>query len=141
MTKEYYISEVDTRYSEPFNTIVRMDKRCFPNDDRYEPYHGIWWIAYVKNTPAAYAGLLEEGGGVAYLCRAGVLPAHRGYGLQKMLIRTRIEKAKNIGLTRLITSTYANPHSVNNLIDHGFRAYESVKPWGQDGTMYWALDL
>jgi GNAT superfamily N-acetyltransferase len=70
-----------------------------------------------------------------------VLPSHRGHGAQKRLIRARIRQARALGWTWLITDTYQNPVSSNNLIATNFTLFEPTKPWGAEGTLYWRLKL
>jgi len=76
-----------------------------------------------------------------YLVRCGVLPSHRGFGLQKKFIRVRIRQAKALGLNWLITSTYDNPASANSLISCGFKMFNPTNPWMAKHTSYWRLKL
>jgi GNAT superfamily N-acetyltransferase len=76
-----------------------------------------------------------------YLCRAGVLPAHRGQGLQKRLIRARIQVAKEKGMNWLVTDTNDNPASGNSLIACGFKLFEPTVPWAANGAIYWRMKL
>jgi GNAT superfamily N-acetyltransferase len=142
----YVIREVDPlkdpkRYVE----IVRLHKDIFPDDDMYLPEKGHWWIAYSDRRPVAFAGMVPVKGDATktqfYLCRAGVIKKHRGHGLQKRLIRARMQKAKQIGATRVVTSTYCNPVSSNNLIGAGFRMFKPNTGWGATGTNYWTKDI
>ena len=77
-----------------------------------------------------------------YMCLAGVLPAYRGQGLQKRLIKARVKKARRLGWTYLLTETILdNSHSQANLIDCGFRPYNPAKPWGDPSAVYWRRKL
>ncbi len=123
--------------------ITAMHRVCFPRCAVYdiEPAH--WWLAYdPEDTPGAFAGLhvgVKEAG--AYLCRAGVLPKHRGHGLQLRLIKVRERLARSMGLGFLITDTICNPVSANHLIDCGFRLFDPITPWGCEGSLYWRKTL
>lgn len=75
------------------------------------------------------------------MVRAGVAPAYQGQGLQKRLIRIRERFARKQGMNWLITSTYANMRSANNLISCGFRIFEPTLEWGAEGTIYWSKQL
>lgn len=116
---------------------------CLPYDKPYDVGRGFWWIATENGQDIAFAGLsnVASWAGGGYLCRAGVVPAHRGRGIQRKLIKARIKKAKQLGWKHLITNTYDNMQSANNLIDCGFKMFQPEQGWGTDGTIYWLLKL
>lgn len=135
------IKEVDAR-SPPFTDILRSMHKVVMPADTFE--HSLlttarWWVAFLDGTPAGFAGLspsrqfLDAG----YLCRAGVLPFAQGRGIQRKLIRIREKAARKAGLGWIISDTYRNPISANNLISCGFRMYEPSNPWGARDTLYW----
>jgi RimJ/RimL family protein N-acetyltransferase len=67
----------------------------------------------------------------AFLALCGVIKDYRGYGLQKRMIRVRMQKAKQLGVTRVITYTsHDNAASANSLISSGFRLYVPRWEWG-----------
>jgi len=137
----YTIAKVDGETEE--ETILAIHRVCFPNATPY-PVDGVyWWLARdPKGAPAAMAGLTvgtREGG--AYLCRSGVLPAHRGQGLQVKLIKRRLALANAFDLNYVVTDTIDNPVSANHLIDCGFRLYHPITPWAHDGSLYWRKEL
>ena len=124
--------------------LARLQKQCLPHDDPISTTTGFWWIVYSEEgVPVAFAGLVRSRrwSDCGYLCRAGVLPAHRGHGLQKKLIRVRIRQARALGWNWLITDTYDNPASSNSLIARGFKLFDPTNPWGADKTLYWRLKL
>ena len=138
------LKRVDIRNSEIQDELSVLQKKCLPYDKPYDTNYGYWWIVYdAHNLPCGFAGLVSSvrWRDTGYLCRAGVLPSHRGRGVQKRLIRARIRQARALGWNWLITDTYQNPISSNNLIATGFRLFEPSKPWGADGTLYWRLNL
>lgn len=102
-----------------------------------------WWVAFDDVHPVAFAALTlsAQWGDTGYLSRAGVLPAYRGQGLQKKLIKVRERKAKQLGWQWLVTDTTDNPPSANNLIDCGFKTFIPSRPWGFDSTIYWKKKL
>ena len=121
-----------------------LQKKCLPSDAPFDTTQGYWWIVYDSlNIPCAFAGLVSSVRWLdtGYLCRAGVLPSHRGQGVQKRLIRARVRQARALGWNWLITDTYENPASSNSLIATGFKLFEPSKPWGAKGTLYWRLKL
>jgi GNAT superfamily N-acetyltransferase len=138
------LKRVDIRNSEIQDELSVLQKKCLPYDKPYDTNYGYWWIVYdAHNYPCAFSGLVSSVRwcDTGYLCRAGVLPSHRGHGIQKRLIRARIRQARALGWKWLITDTYQNPISSNNLIATGFTLFEPSKPWGADGTLYWRLNL
>jgi GNAT superfamily N-acetyltransferase len=135
------IRMVDTSISRVAADIQRMHRECFPKMPEYNELHGDWWIAY-DPMPVAFAGLQAsvrtEGAG--YLCRAGVLSHARGKGLQRKLVRVREAEAKKKGWVVLFSDTDPiNAHSMNNLINCGFRAFRPTVMWSSHGAnwCYW----
>ena len=101
------LRRVDIRYSAIQNTLGALQATCLPADTPYDTNFGYWWIVYDSlNLPCAFAGLVRSvrWTNVGYLCRAGVLPSHRGYGVQKRLIRARIRQARALGWNWLVTA-------------------------------------
>lgn len=125
--------------------ITAMHEECYdPSDNPYTPAaNGVWWIAFAGKEEAAFGGinpaatLLNAG----YLCRAGVLPKFQGHGLQKRLIRTRVNYARKQGWDTVITDTRRNPASSNSLISCGFKVYKPTAPWGHTDAIYWRKTL
>ena len=138
------IKRVDIRCPVIQETLALLQKKCLPGDTPFDTNYGYWWIVYdAHNLPCAFAGLVSSVRWLdtGYLCRAGVLPSHRGQGVQKRLIRARIRQARALGWSWLITDTYQNPASSNSLIATGFKLFEPTKPWGAIQTLYWRLKL
>lgn len=123
--------------------ITEAHTVCFPNDERYCPEKGHWWIAYDGDRLAGFAGIRRSNrwSDAGYLCRAAVMPEFRGCGLQKRLIRVRIAKARSLGWRYCITDTRLNPKSANSLISCGFRMYLPRVPWSFRDACYWRLNL
>lgn len=131
--------------------IIRMQTETLPSDLVKLPDDGNWFIIYNNEKPVAYAGLVDfdkqskpkkkKRTDMCFFTRCGVREGHRGKGLQRDLIFHRICKAKAIGYSSIITTTYENPSSSNNLINAGFKLYTPETTWGIDGTNYWWLNL
>jgi GNAT superfamily N-acetyltransferase len=120
-----------------------LQLETLPYDTPCETHEGWWWVAFDGGLPVAFAGLkcsLSIPGG-GYLCRAGVLPSHRGRGLQGRLLASRERMARKLGMGALVSDTFDNPHSTNNLIKAGFRAFDPPHPYGATGTNYWRKPL
>lgn len=138
------IKRVDIRCSKTQSKLSVLQKKCLPFDKPFDTNYGYWWtVTDALDNHCAFAGLVSSvrWSDCGYLCRAGVLPSHRGHGLQKKLIRVRIRQAKALGWNWLITDTYENPASSNSLIACGFKLFEPSNPWGADKTLYWRLKL
>jgi len=73
-----------------------MQKACLPADGLYFPEDGVWWVAYHADLAVGFSCLspsqqLEDG---IYLGRCGVGKAYRGRGIQRQMIRLRIQWAR-----------------------------------------------
>lgn len=121
------------------DVLLNLQLTILPYDKPATTEVGWWWIVYDGEKPIGFAGLYPSAkwGDAGYLCRSGVLPSHRGRGLQKRLIRVRERKARALGMKWLISDTYENPPSSNSLIACGYRTYHPSEPWGADGVTYW----
>jgi ribosomal protein S18 acetylase RimI-like enzyme len=122
-------------------TIVAMDAKCFENAaTALVDNSGAWWIAYADgDVPAGYCGIKRSitGKNYGYLCRAGVLPKFRGYGLQKRLIRARVRYAHACNWEMVVTDTHENVPSANSLISCGFKLFEPEVKWSFPTAQYW----
>ena len=126
--------------------VLALDEECFPHDARVSLDGSVWWLAYHKTEPVAYAGLrvCQEGhnAGLGFLCRVGVAQRHRGRGLQKRLIRAREAWARAEGLRELVTYCVLwNCPSINSLIRCGYRFYRPATKWGGKSALYLAKRL
>lgn len=124
-------------------TLRALHTLTFPLDDHEDYTSGAWWLVWDGDEPVAFAGsrfaVTEES--AVYLSRCGVLKSHRGQGLQRQLLKRRLTHAKTLGVSRVISTTYLNTPSANNLIAAGFRLYDPETPWGLSGTCYWRKEL
>lgn len=135
---------ITIRKVKKINLVALLDAQVFDYEqDSPVALEGVhWWVAFDKETPVAYAGVKITSERVAFLCRAGVLPSHRGKGLQAKLIRVRVAWAKRQGVKQVITYTVLdNPASSNNLIRCGFRLYTPEWKWVGNEALYWSRNL
>ena len=107
--------------------VLALDEICFPHDDRITTADSLWWIVWQDKTPVAYAGMRlckdPRNLGLAFLNRAGVVPGHRGRGLQQRLIRARVAAARRLAVNELVTYVMIyNVASINSLVNCGFRS-------------------
>lgn len=129
--------------------LLAMDRQCFPYDSRedFKRTKAVWWVVVHQGELVGYAGGFPWNYGsenAFVLCRCGVLPGHRGHGLQRRLLAARIAHAKREGRSWLWTYTAStNMVSSNNLIRAGFTLWRPAR-WGgvndpasAAGWLYW----
>ena len=139
---DYAIRKVDTGDAKVAETIAKLHRLTLGAGCPFPYLSGHWWLVFSKDAPVGFAGMKETThGGAGYLCRAGVLRAHRGHGLQRKLIRVRERQAVANGWTQCCSDTSDNPISANNLIACGYRIFNPAKPWGFRHTIYWRRTL
>jgi len=143
MALNFRLQKVDADDPAVWARIVAMDAKCFEKGfaPALSSNDGAWWIATVDGMDAGYCGIKEHEPGVAYLCRAGVIPRFRGGGLQKLMIRRRLAWARKEGFKSVVSDTCDSPASANSLIACGFRMFSPAKPWSFEYACYWRLLL
>lgn len=111
----------------------------------YKPApEGYWLLAYAGEDVAGFAGLVPstQWADTGYLTLSGVLPAYRGWGLQRRFIKKRIERAVELRWHTLVTEVISgNGPSMRNLFKCGFLPYVPKKPWGTEEATYWRKRL
>lgn len=133
------IVAVDTSRASVQRDLRRLHRTLLEGSPFPTLSKGWWWIAYDGDDAVAFAGMVPstQWGDTGYLNRSGVLPAYRGKGLQKRLIRVRERKARSLGYNWLISDTRQNPPSANSLISCGYRTFKPSKPWSYADAIYW----
>ena len=135
----YQIQEVD---GVTFSDTINAFNKLVPEWPALQPRHftkGYWWLAYLEETPVAFAGLVpfEPIPNIGYLKRCYVNPDHHGHGLQLRLMVARESKAKQLGWTHLVSECRVNnKHSTANFTKAGFVQCEPEQPWERD-SVYW----
>jgi GNAT superfamily N-acetyltransferase len=140
----FTIRQLDIRVPENRTVLMYLQSKCLPGDEPLPVEGGHWWVAYTgEDKPVGFAALTRSAQwfNAGYMCRAGVLPAYQGHGLQKRFIQARIRKARALNWEWLITDTTQNPPSANSLIAMGFKLYEPSTPWGYKNSLYWRLNV
>lgn len=97
-----------------------------------------WWVVLNKyGVIIAYCGCLYSEG-ICIFVRALVDRKHRGNGLQRRMILTRIRAAKRNKCKSIITyTTTDNIPSANNLIKCGFVLYNPSYAYVGKNVLYW----
>ena len=106
--------------------IAQMDVVCFPSDTPAAFAGANWFIGWDGDRPAAYCAWkpVEHDEPVGFHYRGGVLPAWRGHGLQREMLRLREAEMRERGIARAVTYTDADAAaSMRNLIAEGYRPY------------------
>lgn len=141
---DFNIRRADLRNERDVGLILHADAICFARAIKADELTGAWWLAFCGDDLAGYAGIKPstQWQATGYLCRAGVVPEYRGFGLQKRLIRVRLAHAKASGWAWVVSDTHNSPQSSNSLIACGFRMYSPTKPWWKSRTaVYWRKRL
>ena len=114
-----------------------IDKECIPNC-RWYPVDFLW-VVLDNVEVVGYAGLVENhpSKNCGYICRVGIIPSHRGYGMQKRLTRVICRLAKKLGWKGIVSDTWKNPPSANSFIACGFKTYQPPNPWAFNDSIYW----
>ena len=123
--------------------LTVLQKACLPHDTVYFPEGGVWWMAFHRSTPVGFACVspsqqLADG---VYLGRCGVLPAYRGRGIQRHMIRLRVFWARRHGYKWVVSDTTDNIPSANNLISCGFKLYTPAIQYSYARALYWRKKL
>lgn len=142
--ENYTIREVDATDEEIADTIHDFNKASEPKfpalkDFELEGHHCYWWLAYLDGEPVGFSGMVPSRlyRNAGYLKRAGVVPEHRGHGLQLRFFRAREAKARRIGWSLLVSETVTqNVPSQNNFIRAGYKLFQPKEPWAVD-SIYW----
>jgi GNAT superfamily N-acetyltransferase len=127
------------RRSDDVLLVTSLNHIIMPEDDLDHHPDDQYWVAWDDKTPVGFAvcRVLEFDKATCYFTRSGVMPTHRGRGLQKRLIRARLRWAKSAGCTSAITYTIQdNPQSYSNLQSCGFKLYQPDYEW-VDGCLFW----
>lgn len=140
----YRVARVDG--IEEHETIGALAKLCAAGDETFAPKTeaGDWWLVYADDVAVGFAGIRDATTEpeASFLCLAGVVPEHRGRGLQRRLIHARVQRARQLG-KRAALSWVAdwNVRSANNLVAAGFRLYWPAQRFGDKETVYFRKEL
>jgi GNAT superfamily N-acetyltransferase len=113
-------------------SIEAADRICFPYDT---PYIFAWeknvsWVAMKGGELAAYLSAHPLRNGVWFFSRVGVMPGHRGEGLQRKLMTAMERHGRKSGWHSIVTYTAGgNGYSTRNILAAGYRTYEPKKSY------------
>ncbi|HMK78912.1 MAG TPA: GNAT family N-acetyltransferase [Xanthobacteraceae bacterium] len=107
-----------------------------------DPENGHWWIARLGKKPVGFAGMSEsrQYPHAGYFSRVGVLPAHRGHGLQLRFLRAAEARARRNGWSSIVADT-RDARSANNFAKAGYQIFDPERRWAYPDSIYWRKDL
>jgi GNAT superfamily N-acetyltransferase len=139
----YRIREVDGSDAAIWLEIESLHDLIFWRDaPPIDPEHGHWWIAKLGRKAVGFAGLIESSHcpDMGCLVRVGVLPAHRGNGLQRRFMRAIEARAKQDGWSGIVADT-RDALSANNFARAGYRIFEPERRWAFLDSIYWRKEF
>lgn len=104
---------------------------------------GTWYLVSYKGEPVAFLGWYRSTyyPTLAYFTRVGVLPLHRGNGLQARLMKRMERDIRAQGYTGMVSDTTDGTYSANNFIKRGWRLFDPEQKWAWSHTLYWRKDF
>ena len=94
-----------------------------------------WWVILDQGEIVAYCGSIYSKG-ICIFNRAWVKKSHRGQGIQRRMIKTRLKAASTFCHIAITYTTLDNFPSANNLIDCGFKLYLPEYSYGGSDKLY-----
>jgi len=94
-----------------------------------------WWVMLDQGEIVAYCGSIYSKG-ICIFNRAWVKKSHRGLGIQRRMIKTRLKAASTFCHIAITYTTLDNFPSANNLISCGFRLYLPEYSYGGSDKLY-----
>lgn len=135
------IREVSSKSKAKRRLLKKLHEEIFGDEAPELEYDdGYYWIAYTEEKVPIGLGWLTASKSYSdfgYLARCGVMPGHRGQGLQRRFICVREEKARKLGWRGLVTDTTDTIYSANNLIREGFLLHEPLVRYAFKNSLYW----
>lgn len=130
MTDIVQVQSVDYSSPDIRRKIQELDKKIFTDEyiNTQSDSLATWWFLLVNGEIAGYFSILPRPPG-GYLSRSGLLPKFRGRGLQKTMIKARVNYAKKQNWSWVVTDTHKeNFASIKSLKDTGFVQYKPKNP-------------
>lgn len=114
------------RRTKDVGLVRSLHEKLFEGDAWVGDDHTFWVARDSEGLPVGFCSAIYRPQlGYVYLSRAGVDESARGAGLQRRMIRARVQWAKRLGAREVITYTLLrNYDSFVNLLKCGFRFYK-----------------
>lgn len=141
----YRIREVDGDDEDNAADLALLHDLTFGSTDpKANTSEGHWWFAFFEDqeAPVAFAGIVPSiFPNAGYYKRVGVLPKHRGAGLQLRFSRVIENRCRRNGWTTIYSDTTDNIPSANNFIRAGYELFEPPNRWAFQNSLYWRKRL
>lgn len=138
----YYIrlvSRPEAIDEDAIEVVRKMDTAFFPGCEVSRLKESYVWLAYSPTgNPVGYASMYYlEKENYGYFSRAAIKADHRRKGLHTRLIRCRVNLAKRLGWSGVLTYTATdNSASANSLVNLRFRLYNPQYRWAGKDFLY-----
>lgn len=133
------------RRTNDYQTVINLHWKIFPTDSINDMFseEGSWfWLIWDDKKPVGFASITQVDDEIMFFSRSGILPSHRGQGLQKRLIRVRENFCRKYDYKTIITYTLLNnPASANNLFSMGFKLYVPEYQYIDGNVNYFIKEL
>jgi GNAT superfamily N-acetyltransferase len=138
--RTWLVPSGDARYAA---IVADLHAQLFPKIIFPYPHYGDWWVVWEGKKPVAFAHCSPTTyyPNSGYFGRVGVLPAHRGHGLQARLMKKVVERGRELGWEAMYSDTTRVPHSAANFRKMGWTEFTPESPWGSKHTIYWRKEL
>ncbi len=137
----YEIHEVDGELNaDLLCSMNALAPEIFPPLTSDHLANGFWWIAYFKDEPVAFAGMVEfhPFPRVGYFKRSLVVsPDHYGHGLQYRMIWSSIVKARQLKWDMLVADCGPNNHYSASNLRKEFEIINPEQKWAGADDLYW----
>lgn len=123
-----------------YSKLQELDAEIFYGCGNEFKFNRNWWIIEDKGKIVAYCGCIYSEG-ICIFNRAWVHRKHRGKGIQRRMINTRLKAAKNYCHVAITYTTFDNIHSANNLIKTKFTLYNPSLAYAGKDKLYFTRAL
>lgn len=137
------IREINAPQSKNALILATLHYRLFPTISIPTFDNGKWWVAWVNGNPVGFAHVCPSMWypNAGYFARVGVMPGHRGNGLQRRFMKKIENHARKQGWEAIYSDTRKVPHSAANMERMGYKRFTPETPWGYKKTTYWVKHL
>lgn len=131
------------RRTDDLDIVRELHSLAFPEDKWVGDDHTFWVATDEHDKPVGFCSAIYwPDRNAVFLSRAAVAQSAQGNGLQRRMVRTRLNWARQQGAQRVVTyTTGRNYGSIINLLRCGLRFYEPEDRWAGNDKHYFQLYL
>lgn len=140
----YRARQVNAGHAPNTVLVAGLHANLFPTTVFPWPHTGHWWVIEKDGEAVAFSHLVQSTyyPETGYFARVGVLPEHRGHGLQRRLMSLAEAQGRRNGWTQLVSDTRRVPYSAANFEQSGWLKFDPEHPWySHRDVIYWRKDL